>query len=75
MQLEFRKAPRTWSNGTDLQNFFAIEYRYSDDEDWYELEDFNEKVAEIIVEALTKYQEQNALAISTQWSKVLKNDN
>jgi hypothetical protein len=38
---------------------------------WYELEDFNEKVADIIVEALTKYQLQNSDELATKWSKAL----
>ncbi len=76
MQLEFRKSPRTWGNGVDIQNFFVIEYRYTTygDMAWYELEDFNEKVADIIVEALTKYQLQNSDELACKWSKVTNND-
>jgi|GEM_PF-6097359 len=63
--LEFRKVHKQGNNNVDI---FIIEYKYEDDE-WYELSDFNSKVADIIVDALTKHQLQKTNELACEWTK------
>lgn len=74
MQLEFRKVHSHYTgNPKDPIEIFCIEYRY-DDGDWKDLDTFNEKVVNIIVDALNHYQKQNQEQLIHQWSEAIKND-